>query len=247
MLIQRHLQSKQTQKRRPRNGWQTDILGRRYAERADNTTIDLLPNLFRCLDARCGSAQIHGSGPDEPIVVCAGCGGKFCFVHRVSWHGTLTCAEYEQFLADPSGFRSRLERDNEMVEREHQAVVRQKREQEERDRAFAQGLLDQEQKAEAERQAEAERKEMAERERKEALRRAEEQRKALEARRKMEADAARKVKEEAENMETIRKTTKPCPKCKAPIEKNKGWSVFAAFLMTDDLAWDLFTDMMCCL
>lgn len=61
-----------------------------------------------------------------PVVRCAGCLGRFCFRHRVVWHGTMSCEEYDDFLRDPENFKSAFERENEKVgsERKEAAEMR---------------------------------------------------------------------------------------------------------------------------
>jgi uncharacterized protein YfiM (DUF2279 family) len=144
----------------------------------------------------CGSGQIHETGSEQPIVSCLHCSHRSCFVHNVAWHENLSCAEYDQLIADPENFRSQIEIAND-------EWAAQQRAQEDADRAMAQGL-------EAEEQAEIakERKEMERAKRAAALAR---------------KIAARQKKEEELSNHTVSRTTKPCPGCGWAIEKNKGW------------------------
>ncbi|KAL3472320.1 hypothetical protein BJX99DRAFT_7716 [Aspergillus californicus] len=49
-----------------------------------------------CISPHCGYGQLHAGGLADPIVVCAACGMRTCFVHkRIPWHEGLTCAEYD--------------------------------------------------------------------------------------------------------------------------------------------------------
>ena len=150
---------------------------------------------------------------------CVRCGYKFCFRHQVGWHEQLSCDEYDAFLADPENFRSRLEIENEEAEQQQAAERSARRRQEEADRAYAQSLLDADQQEEARRErAERERREEAERQKAEAERAA----RHLKAEQMRKVAAQRKT-EESLSQKTIRKTTKKCPGCSWPIEKNSGW------------------------
>lgn len=59
------------------------------------------PNFIWCTSP-CGSGQIHD--PSSPLVTCLHCGHKSCFMHQISWHENLTCAQYDSLLADPESF-----------------------------------------------------------------------------------------------------------------------------------------------
>lgn len=148
----------------------------------------------------CGSGQIHESGNEQPIVACLHCNHRSCFHHNVAWHENLSCGEYDQLLADPENFRSRIEIENE-------EWTEAQRVQLEADRAMAQNLVAEE-KAEIER-----REERARQEREQA-------RKAAELVRKI---AARRKREEQQSQAMVSQTTKPCPGCGWAIEKNDGW------------------------
>lgn len=152
---------------------------------------------------------MHASGAGQPIVTCRLCLARSCFHHKVAWHENLSCDEYDALCADPANFRSRFDLANE--EAEEAAAAR--RAQEDADRVFAQGLV-----AEERRGAERERNEREARERERVQREerglAERERRDIAVRRKREEDASSK---------TVGGTTKPCPGCKAPIEKNDGW------------------------
>jgi membrane protein involved in colicin uptake len=130
----------------------------------------------------------------------------------VAWHENLTCDEYDRLLADPANFRSRFDIANEAAQQA--AAARQA--QEDADRVFAQSLLAEEQRVVAEERAARER---AKREEREAAERAEREKRE----REMREAAARKKAEEEASSRTVGSTTKPCPGCQAPIEKNDGW------------------------
>ena len=148
-------------------------------------------------------------------MTCRLCGHRSCFHHKVAWHQNLACGEYDMLLADPANFRSRFDIENE--EAEKAAAARQA--QEDADRVLAQSLLAEDQRVVAEERAARER---AKREEMEAAERAE--RAERQARdREMREAVARKQREESASTRTVGSTTKPCPGCKAPIEKNEGW------------------------
>lgn len=148
----------------------------------------------------CGSGQIHESGDESPIVTCLHCRHRSCFHHNVAWHENLSCSEYDQLLADPENFRSRIEIENEEWTETQRAQL-------ESDRAMAQDLL-------AEEQAEIQRREERARQEREQAR------KAAELVRKI---AQRRKREELQSEATLSRTTKPCPGCGWAIEKNDGW------------------------
>jgi hypothetical protein len=194
-----------------------------YANRATDSAIDQLPDFFRCPDAKCNSGQLHESGEQSPIVTCFGCRNKFCFNHKVTWHQTLSCQEYDQFLANPRGFKSRIDLANEEAALEHQRQAQQRAAQEEQDRIFVQSLLDAEEREEARRQAELQRQQRELDDRRERERLERERKQAEEVRRRMEGEAEKKRQEESANLQTIGRTTRNCPNCAWPIEKNGGW------------------------
>ncbi|KAL6400662.1 hypothetical protein AUP68_16376 [Ilyonectria robusta] len=172
----------------------------RYETLALRAAMSEADNFVWCTSG-CGSGQIHESGEDQPIVTCLHCGHRSCFHHNAPWHENLSCEEYDQLLADPENFRSRLELENE-------AWSESQRAQFEADRAMAQNML-------ADEQAEMRRREDRARQEREQAR------KAAELVRKI---AARRKREEQQSEATVSSTTKPCPGCGWAIEKNDGCS-----------------------
>lgn len=195
--------------------------------------------------AGCGAGQIHETGPDMPIVSCVQCGHRYCFVHQVPWHEGITCTDYDVLQNDPENFRPQMDIDNEDINRSLREVHREREEQEEADRMFAQSLFDQE---EALRQAlEFEREQEVEADRVEAARveaaRVEEARveaARIEAARIEAVMIEEEARVEAARLETMRKTaarikadeklssekvgdtTQTCPGCGWAIEKKSG-------------------------
>ncbi|KAL2197022.1 hypothetical protein P885DRAFT_36033 [Corynascus similis CBS 632.67] len=173
----------------------------RYQNLSFRSAISSSPAFLWCT-AGCGYGQVHEGGASSPIVTCRLCSQRSCFHHKVAWHENLTCDEYDSLLADPANFRSQFDVANEEAERAAAA----RRAQEDADRVFAQSLIAEERRAVAEERAERERKE--ERDKRE---------------REMREAAMRRKREEEASSRTVGSTTKPCPGCNAPIEKNAGW------------------------
>ena len=194
----------------------------KYDERVLNDAIARRSDWFSC--PGCLSGQIHDAVDGAPIVTCGNCARRYCFRHRTAWHETMSCAEYDRFLEDPFGFRSVFELENERVERESEAKERRRREMEDADFRFAQSLLeDEEARVEVEARARRDRAAREEANRLKAERRAARKRAEEAARAKAAKKAVRRAKENAASEATVRRTTKDCPACSSPIEKNDGW------------------------
>jgi hypothetical protein len=178
-----------------------------YSSLSLRATISESPNFLWCIHG-CGDGQIHEKGPDQPIVTCRSCDQRACFHHKVKWHEDMTCDEYDAFLKDPQNYRGTWERMKDKV-----VLMTGRRKQEEEDRAFALKLVREGAEWDRTRREERKRMEQEKRERKEKEKRLEE----------MRREAAKKQEEEQATAATMEKTTRPCPSCKAPIEKNKGW------------------------
>jgi len=186
----------------------------RYQNLSFRYAVSEAENFMWCT-AGCGFGQVHDGGVEEPIITCLLCESRSCFHHKVAWHENLTCDEYDILLADPVNFRSRFDLENEAAEEAAAA----RRAQEDMDRVFAQGLLAEEEKAEALARQERERIVREAREAKEAAERKERKEKAEKTR----LEAARRKREEEQSKRTVERTSKPCPGCGWAIEKNDGW------------------------
>ena len=183
----------------------------RYQTLSFRYAVSEADNFVWCAAAGCGYGQVNEGGAASPIVACLLCGRRSCFAHGVAWHENLSCDEYDALRADPANFRSRFELENEAAE----GAARERREQEDADRVFAQGLAEE---IRVEEVARLERIAAEAREREERAR--EEQRRAAEA---MRAEVLRRRREDEETAATVARTTKPCPGCGWAIEKNRGW------------------------
>jgi hypothetical protein len=208
------------------------------------------PNFVWC--QKCDFGQLHSSGESQPIIRCLNCNFRSCFKHAVEWHERLTCDEYDEYLADPDGFQSAVDKDDEAAEllrakqEENESLVlrlgeeRERRAEENRQR---QVHVTQLQRAKVEQAAEAAETERNRREQeaaeamarkireveaaRELEKRNEKQMSMLERFRKAQADrelVKRRQKEEKMSLEKVEATTKQCPGCQWPIEKNEGCS-----------------------
>ncbi|KAL3493551.1 hypothetical protein BJX62DRAFT_223802 [Aspergillus germanicus] len=53
-------------------------------------------DFVRCINPDCGYGQLHAGGLADPVVICAICGVRTCYIHRdIPWHEGVSCAEYE--------------------------------------------------------------------------------------------------------------------------------------------------------
>ncbi|KAK7422126.1 hypothetical protein QQX98_001869 [Neonectria punicea] len=189
----------------------------RYETLALRAAMSEAENFAWCTSG-CGSGQIHESGDEQPIVTCLHCNHRSCFHHRVPWHENLSCDEYDQLLADPENFRSRLELENEAWSESQRAQL-------EADRAMAQTMM-------ADEQAEMQRREERARQEREQAR------KAAELVRQI---AARRKREEKQSEETVNSTTKPCPGCGWAIEKNDGCSHMTCIQCKFEFCWSCYS------
>jgi hypothetical protein len=127
----------------------------------------------------------------------------------------MTCEEYDEMLRNPENFKS-------AVDKEDEAAAEALRKQHEADEAMARELEAQDREAEEDRQRARHEEE---------LRKARLAQEAEAARKKKEKEDAeraaairKKQEEEAANLRVISATTKNCPGCRWPIEKNLGCS-----------------------
>ncbi|KAI0010682.1 hypothetical protein F4779DRAFT_576474 [Xylariaceae sp. FL0662B] len=185
-----------------------------YQRQSIDRLVSKIHNFVWC-PLGCGRGQIHHAGPEQPLILCLNCNRHFCFRHQVAWHHNHTCDEYDAFLADPRVFRSKAQIERAAAEArdlEDHRLSQQIRDAETR---FSQSLLREEEAAEARRR---ERAEQARRLAREQAERMEAERRAREARQL----AARLAQEEAETGRVFHALSKPCPRCRIPIQRNGG-------------------------
>lgn len=170
---------------------------------------------------------------------CQSCKFRSCFKHAVPWHERLTCDEYDKMQSDAS-YKSALEKEEEEAAEataRAEAIAQARRDEQRRaqEQQLAYEYARRKRQAAAKEKermrVEEERSAVAERERimrEEAMRRAYAAKQAKEAevrRRARVIEIAGKARRDEENRlseATVKRTTKPCPGCKRPIEKNQG-------------------------
>lgn len=212
----------------------------RYERLSFRSAVSSDKNFVWC--QQCDFGQLHEKGASEPIVRCLNCGFRSCFVHSGPWHSGFTCDEYNDMLKNPDQYQTARDRENfdlEMTRRlqeeqdsdaAREISGRDKRKEEERQRrrhneekekARVAQLMEAKIKRKEHQQAEKE-----ERERVEELRRVEKAKRKQEKMRKETQERvlkeARRQMENELSIQTMKQTTKQCPGCKWPIEKNKG-------------------------
>ena len=127
----------------------------------------------------------------------------------------MTCEEYDEMSRNPDGFQSAVDRDNE-------TAALAKRLQDEEDEQLARELDRQNRRAEEDRQRARHEEELRKArlaQEEERARKREEQERA-----KRQEEFKRRMAEESLSVAKVHATTKPCPGCRWPIEKNEGCS-----------------------
>lgn len=213
--------------------WASSQTFSRYDSLKAREVVSSDPDFIWCCNPRCGSGQVHASGPLSPIVICQACGTRTCFNHpNCEWHEGLTCFEFDH----PEAAEERRRREAAELE----AVARQQQEEEDQARRRTQEdeqlareidaeqrretsrvqklkkgetskrLRQQQQEAERVRRAEEEAQRRKAREEEQTRRRKQREEDAKQARAK-EAERAQRRKEEQMGEAEVLKTSKPCP------------------------------------
>ncbi|KAL2008624.1 hypothetical protein VTN00DRAFT_6818 [Thermoascus crustaceus] len=191
--------------------WASQRTFSRYDSLKTRAAVSSDPNFIWCRNPRCGSGQMHTSGPSSPIVICQACGTRACFNHpNAEWHEGLTCHEFDH----PEAAEERRRREAEELE----ALARQQQEEEDRIRRRIQEdekkekaskRPRQQQEAERNRQVEEARRQKA-REEEQTQRRKQREEETRQARAK-EAERARRRNEEQKGEAEVLRTSKLCP------------------------------------
>lgn len=58
------------------------------------------PEFFQCPSPDCQGWQLNQGGNNLPIVNCRVCKGQYCFKHKVPWHSSVSCDEYDELTPE---------------------------------------------------------------------------------------------------------------------------------------------------
>ncbi|KAL2840205.1 hypothetical protein BJY01DRAFT_218675 [Aspergillus pseudoustus] len=182
-----------------------DKLSFRHAVSADK-------NFIWCLE--CDFGQLHELGASQPQVRCLNCSSVSCFKHAIKWHDEFTCDEYDAVLWDPDSYKEIKAKNaakGKDAKPKLEAMSKGSMKRAKRTEQFRQQQLHQAQKKAAKEKQENEAKEA--KAKKESIKDDFKEKLELLKRRKEELEKSEKV---------VEKTTKRCPGCRWPIEKNEG-------------------------
>ncbi|KAL6236808.1 hypothetical protein BDW75DRAFT_103017 [Aspergillus navahoensis] len=201
-------------------------------------------NFIWCLE--CNFGQLHESGAEQPLVQCFNCSAESCFKHAIKWHDGFTCDEYDAVLWDPDSYKAIREknggnsrpnveylskkdmqramkkeqtRQNKLHEAQKKAAL--KRQEEEAARVCEKKALEQAQAEAAQRQED---EEIIEVEVKDDFKE------------KIEM-LKRRMREVELSMKKVEETTKRCPGCQWPIEKNDGCDHMTCIKCRAEFCW----------
>ncbi|KAL4999178.1 hypothetical protein BDV10DRAFT_58729 [Aspergillus recurvatus] len=216
-----------------------DRLSFRHALNADK-------NFIWCLE--CDFGQLHELGAEQPLVQCFNCSAQSCFKHAIKWHDGFTCDEYDAVLWDPDSYKAIREKNGgsprpnvEYLSKKSMQRAKKK------EQARQSKLHEAQKKAARRRQEEAARV----REEKKALERAQ-----TEAAQTQETEDEDTIEEEVKDdfkekiemlkrrmrevelsMKKVEETTKRCPGCQWPIEKNDGCDHMTCIKCRAEFCW----------
>ncbi|KAL4786297.1 hypothetical protein BJX76DRAFT_321493 [Aspergillus varians] len=185
-------------------------------------------NFIWCLE--CDFGQLHEPGAEQPRVCCLNCNAESCFKHAIKWHDGFTCEEYDAVLWDPDSYNAiRAQNASGATESKFQRMSkrnmsRAKKKEQERQEKLHEGqkkAARKRQEEEATRMREAARlqqeKENEEKENEEA------RQEYIKDDFKDKIEMLKKRMREVElSVQRVEETTKRCPGCQWPIEKNDG-------------------------
>ncbi|KAL4972152.1 hypothetical protein BDW66DRAFT_9506 [Aspergillus desertorum] len=204
----------------------------RYDRLSFRHAVNVDKNFIWCLE--CDFGQLHEPGAEQPLVHCFNCSAQSCFKHAIKWHDGFTCDEYDAMLWDPDSYKAIRERNGGSTRPNVEYLDKENMQRAKRKEQARQNKLHEAQKKAARKRQEEEAARV--REEKKVLEQAQAeatQRQEKEDEETIEEEVKDDFKEKIEmlkrrmrevelSMKKVEETTKRCPGCQWPIEKNDG-------------------------
>ncbi|KAL4813415.1 hypothetical protein BDW67DRAFT_187674 [Aspergillus spinulosporus] len=221
-----------------------DRLSLRHALNADKSFI-------WCLE--CDFGQLHEPGAEQPLVTCFNCSAESCFKHAIKWHSGFSCDEYDALLWDPDSYKAIKEKNGGSTRPNVEHLSKKDMQRAKKKEQKRQNKLHEAQKKAARKRQEEEAARVRE---KEAL----EQAQVESAQGQEEEDEEpteeevkddfkekietlkRRMREVELSMKKVEETTKRCPGCQWPIEKNDGCDHMTCIKCHAEFCWACLSD-----
>ncbi|KAL5044156.1 hypothetical protein BDW71DRAFT_186436 [Aspergillus fruticulosus] len=204
-------------------------------------------NFIWCLE--CDFGQLHEPGAEQPLVQCFNCSAGSCFKHAIKWHDGFTCEEYDAVLWDPDSYKAIREKNGGSTRPNVECLSKKGMQRMKKKEQTRQNKLHEAQKKAARKRQEEEAARV--REEKKALEQAQaeaSQRQDEEDEETIEEEVKDDFKEKIEmlkrrmrevelSMKKVEETTKRCPGCQWPIEKNDGCDHMTCIKCRAEFCW----------
>ncbi|KAL4745677.1 hypothetical protein BDW72DRAFT_186260 [Aspergillus terricola var. indicus] len=218
-----------------------DRLSLRHALNADQ-------NFIWCLE--CDFGQLHEPGAEQPLVVCFNCSAESCFKHAIKWHDGFSCEEYDAVLWDPDSYKAIKEKNGGSIRPNVEYLSKKNMQRAKKKEQKRQNKLHEAQKMAARKRQEEEaarvrEKKALEQAQAEAAQRQEEEEEEPETTKEEVKDdfkekiemLKRRMREVELSMKKVEETTKRCPGCQWPIEKNDGCDHMTCIKCRAEFCW----------
>ncbi|KAI9374733.1 hypothetical protein BJX61DRAFT_264988 [Aspergillus egyptiacus] len=207
----------------------------RYDRLSFRNAVSADKNFIWCLD--CDFGQLHEQGAEQPMVRCLECGVVSCFRHSIKWHDEFTCDEYDAVLWDPDSYKEIKAKNANRVALKLEYISKGDLERAKKaEQARQKGLHDAQKEAARAAQEQIAAQVRAEKEAEEAN-----QENKDDFREKWET-LKRRIREVELSVSMVEKTTKRCPGCRWPIEKNEGCDHMTCIKCHSEFCWTCMND-----